>query len=181
MAKAPQPKGKAPEAEEPQDAAAAEEAPKKKRFSGKKLVLFVILPLLLLGGGGGAAAYFMGLFGGAKADQAAEAQAAAEAGPSTYYEMPEMLVNLVTTGKKPSYLKLKVSLELKDEEASKQIDAVLPRIVDSFQIYLRALRVDDLQGSAGILRLRQELLTRVADAAKPTEVHDVLFKEMLVQ
>ena len=181
MAKAPQPKGKAPEAEEPQDAAAGDEAPKKKRFSGKKLVLFVVLPVLLLGGGGGAAAYFMGLFGGAKTDQAAQEQQAAEAGPSTYYEMPEMLVNLVTTGKKPSYLKLKVSLELKDEEASKQIDAVLPRIVDSFQIYLRALRVDDLQGSAGILRLRQELLTRVADAAKPTEVRDVLFKEMLVQ
>jgi flagellar FliL protein len=180
MAKAPQPKGKAPEAEEPQDAA-ADEAPKKKRFSGKKLVLFVVLPVLLLGGGGGAAAYFLGLFGGAKAEQPAEEQQVADLGPSVYYEMPEMLVNLVTTGKKPSYLKLKVSLELKDEEASKQIDAVLPRIVDSFQIYLRALRVDDLQGSAGILRLRQELLTRVADAAKPTEVRDVLFKEMLVQ
>ena len=54
-------------------------------------------------------------------------------------------------------------------------------VVDSFQVYLRALRVEDLQGSAGILRLRQELLTRVADAAKPTEVRDVLFKEMLVQ
>lgn len=181
MAKAPQPKGKTPEAEEPQDAAAGADAPKKKKFSGKKLVLFVALPVLLLGGGGGAA-YFMGLLGGAKAEETAHAEAApAELGPSVYYEMPEMLVNLVTTGKKPSYLKLKVNLELKDEEASKQIEAVLPRIVDSFQIYLRALRVEDLQGSAGILRLRQELLTRVADAAKPTEVRDVLFKEMLVQ
>jgi len=180
MAKAPQPKGKTPEAEESQDAAAGAEAPKKKKFSGKKLVLFVVLPVLLLGGGG-AAAFFMGFLGGAKTEEAAHAEAPAETGPSVYYEMPEMLVNLVTTGKKPSYLKLKVSLELKDEEASKQVDAVLPRVVDSFQVYLRALRVEDLQGSAGILRLRQELLTRVADAAKPTEVRDVLFKEMLVQ
>ncbi|HWA43289.1 MAG TPA: flagellar basal body-associated FliL family protein [Hypericibacter adhaerens] len=179
MAKAPQPKGKTPEADEAQGDAAAAEAPKKKKFSGKKLVLFVLLPLLLLGGGG-AGAYMMGLFGGAKAEQTAEAKPE-ETKPSIYYEMPEMLVNLVTTGKKPSYLKLKVSLELKDEEASKQVEAVLPRIVDSFQVYLRALRVEDLQGSAGILRLRQELLTRVADAAKPAEVHDVLFKEMLVQ
>jgi flagellar FliL protein len=180
MAKAPQPKGKPPEAEEPQDAASGAEAPKKKKFSGKKLVLFVLLPVLLLGGGG-AAAYFLGFLGGAKAGETAHAEAPAETGPSVYYEMPEMLVNLVTTGKKPSYLKLKVSLELKDEEASKQVDAVLPRVVDSFQVYLRALRVEDLQGSAGILRLRQELLTRVADAAKPAEVRDVLFKEMLVQ
>lgn len=180
MAKAPQPKGKPPEAEEPQDAASGAEAPKKKKFSGKKLVLFVLLPVILLGGGG-AAAYFMGFLGGAKAEETAHAEAPAEVGPSVYYDMPEMLVNLVTTGKKPSYLKLKVSLELKDEEASKQVDAVLPRVVDSFQVYLRALRVEDLQGSAGILRLRQELLTRVADAAKPAEVRDVLFKEMLVQ
>jgi flagellar FliL protein len=180
MAKAPQPKGKTPDAEDPQEAA-SDAAPKKKKLSGKKLVLFVALPVLLLGGGG-AGAYFMGLIGGAKAAQPAASEQVAEAsGPSVYYEMPEILVNLVATGKKPSYLKLKVNLELKDEEASKQIEAVLPRIVDSFQVYLRALRVEDLQGSAGILRLRQELLTRVADAAKPTEVRDVLFKEMLVQ
>jgi flagellar FliL protein len=136
---------------------------------------------VILLGGGGAAAYFMGFLGGAKAEETAHAEAPAEVGPSVYYDMPEMLVNLVTTGTKPSYLKLKVSLELKDEEASKHVDAELPRVVDSFQVYLRALRVEDLQGSAGILRLRQELLTRVADAAKPTEVRDVLFKEMLVQ
>jgi flagellar FliL protein len=57
----------------------------------------------------------------------------------------------------------------------------MPRIVDNFQIYLRELRVDDLRGSGGIYRLREELLARVNAAVAPVKVNDVLFKEMLVQ
>jgi flagellar FliL protein len=180
MAKAPQPKAKAPDEEEQEEAAEGTEPLKRKKLSGKKLVFFIILPALLLLGGGGAAAYFTGLIGHGTSSAEQQAQAADNA-PAFYYEMPEMLVNLTSTGKKPSYLKLRLNLELADPEATKQIDAVLPRIVDSFQIYLRALRVEDLQGSAGLYRLRQELLTRVADAARPAQVRDVLFKEMLVQ
>ena len=39
----------------------------------------------------------------------------------------------------------------------------------------------DLRGSAGLYRLREELLVRVNKAAAPAKVSDVLFKEMLVQ
>jgi len=58
---------------------------------------------------------------------------------------------------------------------------LLPRIIDNFQVYLRELRVGDLKGSAGIYRLREELLTRVNSAIAPSKVKGVLFKEMLVQ
>ena len=54
-------------------------------------------------------------------------------------------------------------------------------IVDSFQVYLRELRVADLKGSAGIYRLREDLLRRVNEAAQPVKINDVLFKEILVQ
>ncbi len=53
--------------------------------------------------------------------------------------------------------------------------------MDNFQVYLRELRIEDLKGSAGMYRLREELLTRVNAAIAPAKVHDVLFKEMLVQ
>ncbi len=62
-----------------------------------------------------------------------------------------------------------------------RISAVMPRIVDNFQIYLRELRIEDLRGSDGIYRLREELLARVNAAVAPVKVTDVLFKEMLVQ
>lgn len=153
-------------------------------LSGKKLILFIVLPLILLGGGAGGA-YLTGLLDpllgiAQPAEEDGHAPAAAE-GPSVYFELPEMLVNLNSTGKKTSYLKILVSLELENAEAVHDIEAVLPRIIDSFQVYLRELRMDDLRGSAGLYRLREELLLRVNAAVDPVKVKDVLFKEMLVQ
>src|SRR5690349_559536 len=175
------------EADEPEDGKEGEGAaePKRRRFAGKTLVLFVIAPLLLLGGLG-AGAHFMGLtakiFGGENKDEEKKEQAAAQpAKPAVFYNLPEMLVNLNTAGRRTSFLKISVSLELENATDIPRIEAVMPRIVDNFQIYLRELRVEDLRGSAGLYRLREELLSRVNNAAQPARVNDVLFKEMLVQ
>jgi flagellar FliL protein len=160
--------------------AVAEAAPppvQRKRMSGKKLVLFIILPLLLFGGGGAAA--WLLLFQG---DIEAEAHAEAEPEhPPVYYDMEEMTVNLTTAGKRNSYLKLKLALELGAPEDSETLPNVLPRVVDQFQIYLRGVRVEDLQGSDGLQRLREELLMRAQKSAAPATVKDVLFKVVQVQ
>lgn len=92
-----------------------------------------------------------------------------------------MMVNLSGEGKRPNFLKIKVSLELGDEADKAKMEQIKPRILDDFQTYLRELRIDDLKGSAGIYRLREELLLRVGEAAHPTRVDDVLITEMLVQ
>jgi flagellar FliL protein len=174
-----------PADDEPEEGAedTATEEPKRRRFAGRTLVLFVIAPLLLLGGLG-AGAHFMGLtamlFGGHAPDKTEEA-AAQTAKPAVFYNMPEMLVNLNTAGRRASFLKISVSLELESALDIPRIEAVMPRIVDNFQIYLRELRIEDLRGSAGLYRLREELLSRVNNAAQPARVNDVLFKEMLVQ
>ena len=91
-----------------------------------------------------------------------------------------MLVNL-SGRKKQQYFKLKVSLELNRIEDKVTIEPYSPRIIDSFQVYLRELRVEDLQGSAGMYRLHEELLSRVNTAIAPLRVSNLLFKEMLVQ
>lgn len=174
-------------AENPDAAGGAEgaDAPKPSgKMPGKKLILFIVLPVLLLIGGGGGV-YFSGLadplLGRGEEGTAQEEHAKAEAGPSVYYELPEMLVNLNAGGRKTGYLKISVSLELTSEEDKAHLESVLPRVIDSFQVYLRELRVQDLQGSAGLQRLREELLLRVSAAAKPVQVKDVLFREMLIQ
>ena len=92
-----------------------------------------------------------------------------------------MLVNLNGNGRRANYLKLIVSLELSDDENIKELEDAMPRIIDNFQVYLRELRVEDLHGTAGMQRLREELLLRVNAATKSGQVRDVLFKEMLVQ
>ncbi len=155
------------------------EAPKKKKLSGKKLVLLVLPVVLLLAGGG---AFFF-LMGGDEPVEGEEEEVAEveEVAPSVYYDLPQMLVNLNTAGRRVNFLKIVVSLELGDEAHIAHLEQVLPRIVDNFQVYLRELRIEDLKGSAGIYRLREELLLRVNAAAYPAEVRDVLFKEMLIQ
>ena len=80
-----------------------------------------------------------------------------------------------------AFLKLKISLELVRPEDVPKVESVMPKIIDNFQAYLRELRVEDLKGSSGMYRLREELLKRVGAAIAPATVNDVLFKEMLVQ
>ncbi|MCW5730742.1 MAG: flagellar basal body-associated FliL family protein [Alphaproteobacteria bacterium] len=160
--------------------AAAEGTVRKRRISGKVLVLFIVLPLLLVGGLGAAGAgYFLGWFG--SGGEAAEAAKPAAPRAVVFHDLPEMLVNLQSTGRQASYLKIRVSLELDDAEAVKRVDQVMPRVLDNFQVYLRELRSDELHGSAGVQRLKEELLIRVNAAVAPARVNDVLFKEMLLQ
>jgi flagellar FliL protein len=155
-------------------------APKKK-LSGKKIVLFFVLPLLLVGGST-AALLFSGLFGGSKEHASPHAAAQSMAAPKpVFFDLPDMLVNLNTTGRRPVFLKMQVSLQLGSDADVPRLQSMSPRIIDTFQVYLRELRVDDLRGSAGIYRLREELLARVNAVVSPTRVKDVLFKEMLVQ
>jgi flagellar protein FliL len=157
----------------------------RKKMSGKKLVLFIILPLLVVIGmtAGlyvtGAFHALVNSFGG---DDGIVAEEAADpSGPGYYYELPDMLVNLNTGDRRQHFLRLQISLELAYESDVEHIERVLPRIIDQFQVYLRELDVQDLRGSAGLYRLREELLRRVATQAAPAEVRDVLFREMLVQ
>ena len=100
---------------------------------------------------------------------------------SVFMDLPDMLVNLQSTGRKQSFLKIHVALELENPMDQPKVDAVMPRIVDSFQVYLRELRTDDLQGAAGMHLLREELLSRVQLAVQPVKVKDVLFREILIQ
>lgn len=151
---------------------------------GKKKLFIIIGLALLLVIGGAAAAYFTGLLqpliemisgGGKQTEEEVVAQDA------IFYDLPELLVNLSTTGRKSTFLKIRIALELEKAEDLPKVEGVMPRIVDNFQVYLRELRVDDLKGSAGMYRLREELLKRVGAAIAPAKINDVLFKEMLIQ
>ena len=102
-------------------------------------------------------------------------------GSAIFYDLPEMLANLNTAGQKRTFLKMLVSLELASDGDIITVEIVLPRIIDNFQVFLRELRLEDLQGAAGMNRLRVELLDRVNAAVSPARVNDVLFKEMIVQ
>jgi flagellar FliL protein len=149
---------------------------------GKKKLIMIVggaVGLLLVAGAG---LYFTGMLDSLLGKKAPAVAEAPPPKPLVFFDLPDFLVNLNSGGtKKASFLKLSVSLELQNQEDTARLQAVMPRIIDNFQIYLRELRVDDLRGSGGIYRLREELLARVNAAVAPVKVTDVLFKEMLVQ
>jgi flagellar protein FliL len=102
--------------------------------------------------------------------------------PPVYLEVPDMLVNLVgSPGERVQYLKVRVVLEVKEEKQVEAIKPTMPRVTDIFQTYMRELRPVDLNGSAGLFRLKEELTRRVNAVVAPTEVSAVLFKEIVVQ
>ncbi|MGE5201536.1 MAG: flagellar basal body-associated FliL family protein [Acidobacteriota bacterium] len=165
--------------------AAAETGEQSEPRSGsrKRLAIFGVAALLLLAMTGGVLSYtgLLGKFLGSSAPESAGEAAAQPPRPGVFYDLPDLLVNLNSTGRKASFLKISVSLEVETQGDIPRLQAVMPRIIDNFQVYLRELRVEDLRGSGGIYRLREELLARVNSAAAPVKVRDVLFKEMLVQ
>jgi len=156
----------------------------KKLLGNKKLLIIAGAAVLLLAGGGGAAFYFLG--GSSAPAPGTKLAAATPPVPIvppqvSFFDMPDIVVNIQSADGSPAYLKLSLALELASDDQKPGIQALMPRVVDQFQSYLRELRIDDLKGSAGVLRLKEELLRRINVAAAPYHVKDVLLKEMIVQ
>ena len=148
--------------------------PAKKRLAGKVLVLYIVLPALLLIGAG-VGVYMSGILGGHEEEAVAEVKA-----EPVFYDMPDFLVNL--SGPPPQhYLKMRVALQVKSKEVVPQLETQMPRVLDGFQTFLRELRPEDLEGSRGMLYLKEELLRRLNLATQEPIVTDVLFKEIIVQ
>ena len=157
-----------------------EEGGEEQKKVGLKKILMIALPVLLLLVGGGA--YYFFLMGPTvdvvmpENDPDAEPESTA-----FFYDLPEMTVNLSSKNRRAQYLRVKVSLELVSEEQASKIEPFMPRVLDAFQVYLRELRTSDLEGSAGLFRLKRELQKRINDAIYPVKVNDILFKEILIQ
>ena len=184
-------------------------SPKKKKLP--LLFIVIPVALVVLGGGGGAAFFMMqpkpaaaedggheaekkgghdkkaekkGGGGHGAADGAADASLGVIAeGPDgvTFFTLPDMVVNIQSPDGRPTFLKLKLTLETRDAHVAEQLQAEMPRMQDMFQGFLRELRPEDLAGSAGTFQLRSEILRRVNLIAAPGKVDAVLIEEMLVQ
>ena len=140
-----------------------------------KLIIMAAGGVAVLGILGGGAYLFLG-------KSHAPAPAVAVVKPPVFFDVPEVLVNLSNTGSdRTQYLKVKIVLELPDQAIQPQIQAVMPRVMDTFQTYLREMRPSDLEGSAGLYRLKEELTRRVNASISPSRVNAVLFKEIVVQ
>ncbi len=162
------------------DAAKDAAEPPAKKGGRRKLILLAIPVVLLLAA---AALWFTGilphLLGMEKPKQQQTAEKKPE--PPTYIDLPEMVANLNSNAHRPSYIKLIARIEVPKAADVEKVKAAMPRLQDVMQTYLREMRPEELRGSAGTYRLREELLNRANAAVAPARVSDVLFTQMLVQ
>lgn len=184
--------GTPPAAEEKpaEGAAPAGEGGEEKKKSKKTLIIIIVVVVLLIGGAVGAL-FMMGIIGGGgehheekkeephKIDDHIEEQL--DNNKLVYYNLEEFLVNLKKVRGRPSFLKIAVTLEIVGEENLAKVKEKMPLIRDSFQVYLRELRSDDLQGSSGIFRLKEELILRINKVMYPVRISDIHIRDMLVQ
>ena len=97
-----------------------------------------------------------------------------------YYTIPDLVANIQSADGRPSYLKVKLALELKDESVAESIEPNLPRLTDMLQTFMRELRPEDLAGSQGNYELRLEFQRRIDLVIAPAKVNSVLIEEMLI-
>jgi flagellar protein FliL len=160
-----------------------EEAPEgdalpRKKWNGKRITLVAVAALLLLGGAGGGYFYMQ-----SKKKDAAKHTVTKETHDETmvFLDAPDIIVNINNAQGKSRFLKLSVALQVKGQGNADEIKKNMPRIVDNFQVYLRELRPEDLNGSAGMFMLKEELLRQINIELAPKRVENVLFKELLLQ
>lgn len=165
------------------------EAPAKKGINKLFVIIGAAVVVVLLAGAG--LFFFMSSGSSAPAEDAHAAPAGEHGAavgehgavaPDTFiFNLEPMMVNLQSVDGVQNYMKLTVALEVADEHMMTEIQPRLAKVVDAFQVYMRELRKSDLEGSAGVYRLKEELLRRVNLAVYPARIESILFKEILVQ
>lgn len=162
------------------DAEAADGTEEPKSGGKKKLIIIGAVAVLALGGGGW---FFLKKPSAEQVAAEAEKKAAAAKKAISFVEMKDMMIGISPGGQqdRQPVIKIKVVLEIADPKTSEEIKPLLPRVEDAFQVFMRELRPADLEGSAGMYRLKEELLRRVNVTVYPAKIDAVLFKELLVQ
>jgi flagellar FliL protein len=194
----------------PKDAPAAEasaEGEAAPAEGGKKkppmmLIIGAAAAVVVVLGGGGAAAFFLMKPAPAAAqhpkkkdhgkdkdkDKKDKPGAAADVGVvrdgpdgSSYYTLPDLVVNMDTADGRPTFLKLKVTFEISDPDTVDLVQEDAPRLQDMFTSFLRELRPEDLAGSQGTYQLKAEIQRRANMVLAPHKIDAVLIEEMLIQ
>ncbi|MCE2992442.1 MAG: flagellar basal body-associated FliL family protein [Candidatus Jidaibacter sp.] len=150
------------------------------KTSPKKKKIILIAAILILAAVAAGIGFFLKKH---KEKELAEINSAQqeESKQQIFHDMDEIIVNLNTDGKSVSFLKLTVTLDIQGKDNLDVVIKLTPRIKDVFQVYLREVRPSEMQGSAGLYRLREELLLRINKLIYPAKVNDILFKEVLIQ
>ena len=117
--------------------AAAESAEALPAKKGKLKLIIAVAGFIAIVGGGAGAWFFLNKGHG----EEKHAEAAPAAKPPSFVDVPDLLVNIVgLPGERTQYLKVRIVLEVKEQQLVEEIKPNIPRVTDIFQTYLREVR-----------------------------------------
>ena len=127
--------------------------------------------------GGGSDAHAEGSATDAHADQQEHVETAALPNVS-FIEVPQVMVSLGPGGHS-QHLRFRASLEVPQQYAA-DVEAILPRVQDVLNSYLRALEARDIEAPGALVRLRGQMLRRVRLVAGEDRIRDLLVLEFVL-
>jgi flagellar protein FliL len=160
--------------------AAAEGAADAGKAKKKKMMLIISSAVAVLGVLVAVGVVFF--MGGEEKPHEPAAEGEGAAAHLVIYDVPEFNVSLLSEDPAaPHFIKIKVALELAKQTDVEAVNQMLPRLQDDWGGLLRQMRVGDLQGSANLHRLKENLLRRALQSLAPVELKAVYIRELLVQ
>ncbi len=155
--------------------AEAAPAPKPK---GKLGILFGLVAALALGGGGFYAVYAGFLDPGSLMHHESGPPASGMAADIAFVALDPIMISLAP-GASAKHLRFSGQLEVAPEQAG-EVTALMPRVLDVLNTYLRAVDVKDLEAPAALARLRAEMLRRIQVVTGEGMVRDLLVIEFVL-
>lgn len=141
--------------------------------SKKPLLIGLVLALALGGGGFFGAQTFLG--GG---DHGADAAHAAPLPDVAFVPLDPLVISL---GRESKNRHLRFSAQLEVEKArAAEVEALLPRVLDVLNGYLRAVEVAELEDPSALVRLRAQMLRRIQIVTGEGRVRDLLVMEFVL-
>lgn len=146
---------------------------------GKMKLIIIILASVLVAGGG-VAGYFI-MAGGHKGGTAAEAEAKTEAtGTPSIYSLEPFIVNIYD-GQDLRYLRVRVELEVANEETKAETEARKAQLRDAILVLLTTKTMLDIRDQQGKNQLRQEIFTVANNILPQGKLKKVYFTDFVVQ
>ena len=154
---------------------APEEIPTKR----SKMPLIIGLLLALVGGGGGFYATWSGMV--LASESASHKTDEVQLGTDTEVSFVPVDPLVISLGNKPGarHLRFRADLEVPVAHEA-EVRKLLPRVVDVFNSYLRAVDPGDLEDRAALTKLRAQMLRRVQIVVGQDRVNDLLVMEFVL-
>ena len=159
-----------------------EEQPEEEPKKGSKKPLLIGLVLALLLGGGGFYAIWSGMFL-APPSEVTAADEAEDESPTplpdvAFVPIPPLVVN-VGGAQENRHLRFQAQVEVAGKSVE-PVNALMPRIVDVLNGYLRAVDPAELERKAALVSIRAQLLRRIQVVTGPGHVRDLLIMEFVL-